>query len=211
MTRMEKLQTGPFVTRLIGKCHEKLEFVTMYYKHGSAENVSRLLRQPELSQYNNIQTRFQLIVDYVKIMNYMHNSPIGTRVMCDTATMRKLLSQYLITDDFHLVLNDVDNTPDVRQENGILCNSLKRNSSWLAPEKRWPFRLDLMPKNNEKIEIWKIPEIVLRLLGSVEGSSFVKSELERVMERCQATNPLERPTANELLQELLRIQQLITQ
>ena len=183
----------------------------MYYKHGSARTVGQLLQKPEFSQYNNIQTRFQLIVDYVKIMNYMHNSPIGIRVMCDTANMGKLLSQYLITDDFHMVVNDLDNTPDVREGNGILCNGGQRNRSgqWFAPEQRWPFTL--LPDNNEKVEIWKIPAIVQKLLGDVDGSSFVKSKLERVMKRCQATNPKKRPSANELLQELLRVQRLITQ
>ena len=190
-----------------------LQFVTAYYKHGSAKTLDRLLRQPTFSLYNNIQTRFQLLVDYVKIMNYMHNSPIGIRVMCDTGYLKKLLSQYLITDDFHLVVNDLDNTPDVRDKNGLLCNSEKRkgSSAWFAPEQRWPYKADLMPNNDEKIEIWRIPAIMQRLLGGVEGSSFVKSKLERVMKRCQATNPKQRPTANKLLQELLRVQQLITQ
>ena len=185
----------------------------MYYKHGSAKTLNRHLQQPKFSQYNNIETRFQLLVDYVKIMNYMHNSPIGIRVMCDTGTLGKLLSQYLITDDFHLVVNDLDNTPDVRDKNGLLCNSAKRKGSgvWFAPEQRWPYKADLMPNNDEKIEIWRIPAIMQRLLGGVEGSSFVKSKLERVMKRCQATNPKQRPTANKLLQELLRVQQLITQ
>ncbi|KAL9975561.1 hypothetical protein ACROYT_G012736 [Oculina patagonica] len=212
MTRMEKLQS-PFVTNLIGKCYEKLEIVTAYYKHGSAKTLNQLLRRPQFSNFNNIQTRFQLIVDYVKIMNFMHNSPIGTRVMCDTGNMGKLLSQYLITDDFHLVVNDLDNTPDVRQEDRILCNGLKRKGSgeWYAPEQRWSDNLDLTPKNNEKIEIWKVPAIVEKLLGEVDGSSFVTGKLERMLKRCQATNSKKRPTANELLQELLRVQKLITQ
>ena len=182
----------------------------MYYKHGSANFLGKLLQKPNFSQYNNTQTRFQLIVDYVKIMNYMHNSPIGIRVMCDTANMGKLLSQYLITDDFHMVVNDLDNTPDVRDGNGMICNSAKRSSTWFAPEQRWPYRPDVMPKNDEKVEIWRIPAIVQKLLGGVDGSSFVKSKLERVMKRCQATNPKKRPSAKELLQELLRVQQLIT-
>ncbi|KAL9975562.1 hypothetical protein ACROYT_G012737 [Oculina patagonica] len=213
MTRIEKLQ-GPFVTRLIGRCYENLEIVTAYYKHGSAKTLSQILQRPQYSQYNNIQARFQLIVDYVKIMNFMHNSPIGTRVMCDTANLDKLLSQYLITDDFHMVVNDLDNTPDASQESGILCTNRKELRPFVAPEQRWPnrsvrFRLDRMPTYDEKVDIWKIPAVLERLLGEVNGSSFVKSKLRKVMERCHASNPQQRPTANDVLQELLRVQQLI--
>ena len=180
----------------------------MYYKHGSTKTVGRLLQKPEFSLFNNIQTRFQLLVDYVKIMNYMHNSSIGVRVLCDSATIGKLLSQYLITDDFHLVVNDLDNAPDARQVDGILCNHkfAKKANSWFAPEQRGLSESD----TNEKVEIWKIPVIAQRLLSDVDGSSFVKSKLEKVMTRCLATNPQQRPTANEVLQELLRVQQLIT-
>lgn len=192
-----------------------LQIVTAYYRHGSVNNLNRLLQKPEFSQYNNIQTRFQLIVDYVKIINYLHNSPIGTRVMCDTDSLRKLLMQYLITDDFHLVVNDLDNTPDAREENGILCTNKKELLQFVAPEQRWPFnesvpfRSDLKPTYDEKIDIWKIPPFVERILGDVNGSSLAKSKLQRVMERCRAIDPQQRPTANEVLQRLLRVQRLI--
>ena len=184
------------------------QIVTMYYKHGSTRTVGRLLQKPEFSHLNNIQTRFQLLVDFVKIMHYMHNSSIGVRVMCDSGTLGKLLSQYLITGDFHLVVNDLDKATDARQVDGILCNHkfAKEANSWFAPEQRGLSESD----TDEKIEIWRIPVIARKLLSGVEDSSFVKSKLENVMTRCQAMNPQQRPTANEVVQELLRVQQLIT-
>ena len=192
-----------------------LQIVTAYYKHGSANNLNRLLQKPEFSQNNNIQTRFQLTVDYVKILNYLHNSPIGIGVMCDTASLRKLLTHYLITDDFHLVVNDLDNSPDSIEENGILCANRKGLLKFVAPEQRWPFneslpfRSDLKPTYDEKVDIWRIPPVVERILGDVNGSSFTKSKLRRLMERCRATDPRQRPTAKEVLQRLLRVQRLI--
>ncbi|KAJ7337125.1 hypothetical protein OS493_009977 [Desmophyllum pertusum] len=210
MTRLEQLQ-GPYVTRLIGRCYDKLEMVTMFYKHGSLRRLDRLLKQPELSHYNNIRTRLQLSVDYVKIMSYLHNSPMGVLVMCDTVSLRKLLSQFLITDDFRLVVNDLDMALEVTQEKGILCHkSEKELRPFEAPEQRWPiFRKDLT--HDEKVDIWKFPAVVEKLLDGVNGSSFAKSELRKMMETCRATNPEQRPTSNEVLQELLRIQQLITE
>ena len=152
-------------------------------------------------------------MDYVKIMDYLHNSPIGTRVMCDTATLDKLLTQYLITDDFHLVVNDLDNTPEVTDEEGILCHERKELRPFVAPEQRWPnksatFILDNMPPYDEKVDIWKVPAVVERLIGNVNGSSLVKRKLEQVLKRCHATNPEERPTAKEILQEFLMVQGL---
>jgi len=189
-----------------------LQTVTMHYKHGSGKTIDRRLQQPEFSQYNNLQTRFQLILDYVKVMNYLHNSPVGTIVMCDTANIRKALSQYLITDDFHLVVNDLDNTPLVKEADRILCGHRRAtaSNSWFSPEQRGLSESDSTPKTDEKIEIWRIPAVMQMLLGDVDGSSFVKSKLEEVMTRCRATNPQQRPTANEVVQELLRVQQLIT-
>ena len=72
----------------------------MFYKHGSARYLDRLLQRPMHSHFNNIQTRLQLSVDYVRIMDYLHNIPIGVRVQCDGGTPHKLLSQYLITVTF---------------------------------------------------------------------------------------------------------------
>lgn len=114
-----------------------------------------------------------------------------------------------------MVVNDLDNTPDARDENGILCANRKELLQFVAPEQRWPFnesvpfRSDLKPTYDEKIDIWKIPPVVERILGDVNGSRFTKSKLRRVMERCRATDPRQRPTANEVLQRLLRVQRLI--
>ena len=72
-----------------------------------------------------------------------------------------------------------------------------------------PLPFDLGPAYDEKIDIWKLPWIVERLLGGVKGSSFVKSQLREIMEWCHAIDSQQRPTANEILQELLRVQQLI--
>ncbi|KAL9975559.1 hypothetical protein ACROYT_G012733 [Oculina patagonica] len=113
-----------------------------------------------------------------------------------------------------MVVNDLDDTPDASQESGILCTNRKELRPFVAPEQRWPnrsvcFRLDRMPTYDEKVDIWKIPAVLERLLGEVNGSRFVKSKLRKVMERCHASNPKQRPTANDVLQELLIVQQLI--
>ena len=187
----------------------------MYYKHGAVRFVNALLQRPELSTYNNIQTRFQLAVDYVRIMNYLHNSPIGVRVMCDGSNPRKLLSQYLITDDFHMIVNDVDNLEKVTENGGCakrpnVSQALQREKErrgW--PKEGQPLQFGFGPNYDEKVDIWKLPWIVKILLDSVKGSSFANNELREIMGRCNAFDPQQRPTAKVVLQELLRVQQFI--
>ena len=187
----------------------------MYYKHESARFLDRLLRNSQLSKYNNIHTRFQLSVDYVRIMDYLHHSPIGVRVQCDGASPHKLLSQYLITDDFHLIMNDMDSLVEVTKDGGCDRRPNVSRSSQLEverqgwPSKSEPLKFNLYPAYDEKVEIWKIPWIVERLLDGVKGSDFAKGQLHEIMEKCHAINPQQRPTAGEVLHELLRVQQLI--
>ena len=187
----------------------------MFYKHGALKYLEGLLRRPELSQYNSIQTRFQLLVDFVRIMNFLHNSPIGVRVMCDSRTLPKFLAQYLITDDFHLVVNDVDKLMPVTADGA--CEKRPNVSDVQEMEIKQqgqqnesiPLRFNPPWKYNEKMNIWKLPWVVQRLLGKVRGSEFAKNQLREIMARCHATIPQQRPTAKEVLQELLRVQKLI--
>ena len=190
--------------------------VTAYYKHGSAKNLNKLLRQPGYFQHDNIHTRLQLCIDYVTIMSFLHNSPIGVRVMCDTARISKTLSQYLITDDFRLVVNDLDNLPEVDRKAGklITCTNFKETRRTVPPEQRWPygarpFRPGLMPPYDEKIDVWKIPGVVTALLGNVKGSDRVRMALGEITKRCRADDPNQRPKAEEVRQKLVEMKTLV--
>ena len=139
----------------------------MYYRHGTLRFLDKLLRRSELSKYDNIHTRFQLIVEYLRVLNYLHHSPIGVRVMCDSPFLDKLLDQYLVTDDFRLVVNDVDGLEEVTEEGG--CHKRAANMSSSAqleieqqgwPEESEPLQFQLRPVFDEKIDIWKIPWVV---------------------------------------------------
>lgn len=214
LSNLERIQ-GMFATRLIGRCPEKPEIVTMYYKHGSLRFLDSLFRHKELSKYNNIQTRMQLVVAYAKVLRYLHNSPIGVRVMCDSPFLDKLLDQYLITDDFQLVVNDVDGLEEVTEQGGCHRKPNVSLSLQLETERQgWPrlsepLPFQLRPVFDEKIDIWKIPWVADKIFGKVKGSDFVKSQLREIMTKCNAINPRQRPTANDVLHELLQVQKLI--
>lgn len=182
--------------------------MTGYFPYGSAEDLDLLLQRPELSKYDTIETRFQLSLDYVSILNFLHNSPLGTRVMCDSNDIEKTLSQYLISKDLHLVLNDVDALPQVIRKQGelIKCGRRQITGSFVAPEQLWPFKdkeFDdaSMPGYDEKIDIYKIPSVVDRLLSRVKNGNYARRLLLHLHERCRHPDPKLRPSAAEVLKE----------
>lgn len=191
--------------------------VTGYYKYGSADKLNKLLERPELSEYNTLDTRFQLCIDYVRILNFLHNSPVGVRVMCDSNDITKTLSQYLITDDFHLVVNDLDALPEVKVDQGelIKCGHRELQGDFVAPEQLWPygesraFNDEEMPPYDERIDIWRIPNVVDKLLGRVQNGNYVRRLLLGIHESCKQDDPDERPTAKEILENFLTVQKIV--
>lgn len=193
------------------------QMVTGYYKHSSADKLDELLDRPEFSEFNTLETRFQLCIDYVKILQFLHNSPLGIRVMCDSNDIVKTLSQYLITDDFHLVVNDLDALPEVKPDEGelIKCGHRELFGDFVAPEQLWsygdshPFNEEEMPSYDEMIDMWRIPNVVDKLLGRVHNSNYVRRLLLGIHESCKQENPQERPTATEVLEVFLNVQKII--
>jgi len=218
MKMVEGLQGNEFVVQLIGICYsENPEMVTGYYKYGSADMLNELLERPELSEFNILETRFQLCIDYVRILQFLHNSPLGVRVMCDSNDITKTLSQYLITDDFHLVVNDLDALPEVKRDEGelIKCGHRELFGDFVAPEQLWPYRDsrpfndEEMPSYDERIDIWRIPNVVDKLLGRVRNSNNVRRLLLGIHESCKQEDADERPTATEILEIFLNVQKSI--
>ena len=191
--------------------------VTGYYEHGSADRLNDLLERPDLSEFNTLETRFQLCIDYVRILQFLHNSPLGVRVMCDANDITKTLSQFLITDDFHLIVNDLDALPEVKFDEGelIKCGHRELFGDFVAPEQLWPYEYsrpfndDEMPSYDEKIDIWRIPNVVDKLLGRVPNSNKVRRLLLGIHEFCKQEDPDDRPTATEVLEIFLNVQKAV--
>lgn len=117
----------------------------------------------------------------VAILDFLHRSPLGTLVMCDSSDLPKTLSQYLLTANFSIVLNDLDALPLVNRSSGALVKCGHRGSPWgptwpqssCGPRRKGvPFQDDLMPAYDEKSDVWKIPGVSSFLLGHVEGATW---------------------------------------
>ena len=150
-----------------------------------------------------------MVLDYVSIIAFLHDSPLGTRVMCDSNSLKKTLSQYLITDELRLVVNDLDALPQVNEGNQykIKCGNRQLFGDFVAPEQLWPhlgrpFNDSEMVGYSEKIDIWKIPSVLLNLLGTSIYSTQLKLRLFSLFSRCRLIDPAKRPSAKEVLNEI---------
>lgn len=203
---LKSLQSKHVVT-LLGYCEKDNIILTEYHPLGSLSNLEETLNLSKYQNVNTWQQRLQLAIDYVAIIDYLHHSPVGTRVMCDSSDLPKTLSQYLLTSSFSIVANDLDALPLVNHSSGTLvkCGHRQLHGDFVAPEQLWPhgedvpFQDDLMPPYDEKVDIWKIPDVSSFLLGHVEGSDMVRFHLFDIHKACKSQTPSERPTARAVL------------
>lgn len=205
---MLKALQGPLVVQLVGFCLEDNTLVTEHHPLGSLLNLDGVLAQRPYQQHNTWQVRLRLATDYVSILHYLHNSPVGQRVMCDSNSLEKTLSQFLLTSDFHVVVNDVDALPEVDLSRGLLvkCGPRELTGDFVAPEQLWPFRNkgepfsdELMPEYDERTDIWKIPDVTRFLMGRVPGGDLVHFHLFQIHMECKKEDPKLRPSALNVL------------
>lgn len=204
---MLKALQSKYVVTLVGFCVEDNTVVTEYQPLGSLMNLNAVLNLVKYQSLNTWHNRFRLAMEYVAIINFLHSSPMGTRVMCDSNDLGKTLSQYLLTSDFHLVANDLDALPLVDRNANLLikCGHRELLGEFVAPEQLWPhakempFTDTLMPAYDEKTDIWKIPSVVDFLLGQVEGSDVVRFHLFDIHRECKKKNSVERPSVQTVL------------
>ncbi|XP_076363463.1 protein O-mannose kinase-like isoform X1 [Tachypleus tridentatus] len=201
---------NPLIIQLLGFCNDTI--ITEFYKLGSALNVWSLMNN-QMKKYDSLINRLNLCISYINIIKFLHLSPNGTRVMCDSNSLEKTLSQFLLQPDLHLVLNDLDALPEVKPESGkkIKCGHTELVGEFVAPEQRWPYP-DLlfddneMPGYDEKTDIWKVPSVCNWFLEN-DNSEFLKLKLFKIHKQCKHLNASLRPTAEEVSQEYERVLQ----
>ncbi|KAK2497866.1 hypothetical protein MC885_008287 [Smutsia gigantea] len=215
--QMLKLLQSKHVVTLLGYCEEDGAILTEYHPLGSLSSLEETLNLPRYRDMNTWQSRLQLAMDYVGVIHYLHHSPLGPLVMCDSSDLPKTLSQYLLTSNFSIVLNDLDALPLVDHSSGTLvkCGHRELLGDFVAPEQLWPylgdrpFDDDLMPSYDEKTDIWKIPDVSSFLLGHVEGSDMVRFHLFDIHKACKSQTPAERPTTQGILDTYQKVLNLL--
>ncbi|XP_029025599.1 protein O-mannose kinase isoform X2 [Betta splendens] len=204
LSMLQALQ-APHVVQLVGFCLEDHLLVTEHHPLGSLLNLEGVLAKEQHQKHDTWQVRLRLAIDYVSILHYLHNSPAGRRVMCDSNSLEKTLSQFLLTSDFHLVVNDLDALPEVDVARGLVvkCGHRELTGDFVAPEQLWPFKErfvdDLMPGYDEKTDVWKIPDVTWFLMGRVAGGDLVHFHLFEIHKQCKKPEPELRPSAQDVL------------
>lgn len=209
---LRQLSPNPFIVQLIGWCNEDV-LITEYHAFGDATRLASILT--ETFQSNNFSVRLDLCLNYIRIIDFLHNSPIGVRVMCDSNTLEKTLSQYLVTNELGLVLNDLDALPQVVNE-GVKCGPRQLFGQFVAPEQLWPydrpFDDNAMKGYDHKTDVWKIPDVCHWFLTLGRNDSQFNSSVQRIerslrntIDGCKRADPRDRPSAREVLQSYSKV------
>jgi len=206
------LQPSPLVTQLVGWCSEQHRYVTEYHRHGSADLMLTLLAsKSHMKDFSLPHWRFRFCLNYVDILTLLHGgSSAGVLVVCDSNDLHKLLQQFLVTVDLHLVLNDLDALPEVSSSSKIKCGHREIVSDFAAPEQLWPFDgVDFdesyMPEYDEKTDIWKLPDVCIHFLGNCSKCHFIRNRLFKIHNKCKEKDPSRRPSAQEVREEYEKI------
>ncbi|CAI9732645.1 protein O-mannose kinase-like [Octopus vulgaris] len=215
LTMITAFQPHPHIIQLVGHCNKR--YLTEFHPLMSADHLFDHLKSKEHTLHDTIELRYQLCMDYVNILAYLHSSPRGTRVMCDSNDLTKTLSQFLLRSDLRLILNDLDALPEVNRSKNqfIKCGHREIGGEFVAPEQLWPYLerpfVDAdMPSYDEKSDIWKIPSVCSYVLGSSSDAVLLKLHLLHIHSRCQYEEPELRPTAKEVAEEYERIWKVFT-
>eukprot|EP00039_Didymoeca_costata_P000266 m.44884 g.44884 ORF g.44884 m.44884 type:complete len:185 (-) comp10158_c0_seq1:1556-2110(-) len=158
----------------------------------------------------------QACLDLLKAFKHLHKGPKGSHIMCDAKEgPKKLLSQFVVTDNLRLLLNDMDAVPFVNStaQPPVLAKCGHRQFSeedFVAPEQLWPYHGEpfndhRMPGYDEKCDIWRIPDTLLTLLGLGFSQKFrpgfqvvFKGTFEWLYQICQQKDSERRADINSV-------------
>ncbi|CAG5089195.1 Oidioi.mRNA.OKI2018_I69.PAR.g12121.t1.cds [Oikopleura dioica] len=198
---LKKLQSR-HVVKYVGQCEDAI--LTEFHEQGT---LGDFVESSAVYKDLNLRERFELAHRYLEILAFLHDSPAGTRVMCDTNMVKGTVKQYLVTSDNDFVVNDLDDLRLVEngKMEGRICGHADflfnrpdiLGENFLAPEQR-PSKshrnIRDMPVLNEKIDIYKVPAITAYILGDVEGHNDIMDLLTPIHQACLKKDPSKRPS-----------------
>lgn len=206
-----RLQPSPYVTQVLGYCFEGLNSI-MIAELAPYGDLKDFLTSIDYANLNPLG-RLGVSIRLARVFSFMHNSPIGTRVNCDMTKVTRALSQFLVTEDFRIVANDLDDLPEVNKEEGLLANCTwgkleDRDPLFQSPEER--AILPALPAPfTEKADIWKIANmtqfIMYKSTNGVKerGVDQILEPLSEFLQQCQSENPEDRPDSKEVVSRLI--------
>lgn len=186
---------SPYVSQILGSCDN--QFITASYPYGS------LLKFKKYLEHHSDRRRHlasELCKSYVEVMNFLHDRRLPL-LLCSSVDLNHTLTQFLITVNDRVVINDVDSLTPVG-ERGVVCKNHALKGNFVAPEQHWPFGKSKfvkakMPTYDEKSDIWKIPEVCGFLYDTADEK--IDERLNNIFAQCKSVDPKRRPSALEIL------------
>ncbi|GFO48410.1 protein o-mannose kinase [Plakobranchus ocellatus] len=124
------------IVQLIGWCLDDPPVIVTEMHHlGAASHIHEVLRN-RFPDVDPLIQRFRMCLEFVHVLNILHSHADGPRVMCDANYPEKALSQFLLSNNLSLILNDVDALPQVNRKSGkfVKCGHRELQGDYLAPE-----------------------------------------------------------------------------
>lgn len=195
LNMLKLLNGNPHIVQLIGFCEDKNIIVTEYHSYNNAINLKYVIKD------SLVAIRFCL--NYVEILDTLHTNSFGKLVNCDSNSLYKLLSQFLITDDLKIVLADLDSIQIVTNST-VICGSTKPNYEQLISNNFLPPEQIYFGWYGDKSEIWKVPDICEFFINS-NHNVVLKYMLFDIHKSCKNADPFKRPSANYLVKKYKQV------
>ncbi len=162
---------------------------------------------------DNWIVRFRLAIDFVRMLAWLHSTPGGPVVFCNSFNLEHTFQQLAITENWELTLGTFDNLKQVKTGSLIKCSDKEIEGNFVAPEQRWPYRglkvfnIQQQPSYSESTDVWKIPDVTESLLGSLkmEGQRSPLIYLSGTHSKCKNVDPGSRPSATQVLQKYMEV------
>ena len=205
------LSPSPYVSQVVGYCNtpQIRSFITQLYPLGDSGELDKVLSSEAYKHLDSVATRFRICVSYVMVIDFLHTqSRLGPLVLMDDGDLHKRLTQFLITNDFSLVANDLGRLVQVPTGSRASCRKriTGKTKEFVAPEIRMESdhkSANIECKFDEKIDIWKIPFVCEAFLGKTPEALMLIKNLSVIHAKCKDTFPQNRPTAAHILKEYM--------
>ncbi|KAF0314103.1 Protein O-mannose kinase [Amphibalanus amphitrite] len=196
---LRSLSPSEHVVQLVGFCGDVI--VTEFHRRGDASAAADLVRTAGGAAAARLALR--LCRSYAAALAFLHNSPVGRRVMCDSNDLQKTLQQWLLTADGRLVAADLDALPDA-SAGPVRCGRRPIEGEFAAPEQRWRHGRE-PPGYDEKTDVWKLAAVCEHFLSAAPDGEYLKLELHGIHKRCRSVPARLRPSAADMVEEYDRV------
>lgn len=197
---VQALSPSGSVLYLIGSCEERSVslFATNWTFMEVGSQLNAVFNRHPLC--NKCMVRLHLSISYIRVLLQLH---AVNATLCNSRSLSHILSQFLVTEQYSLVLSALDNLPQ-NTSGPIICQHRELKGNFVAPEQRWPhgvtkiFNLREQPRYDWMSDIWKVPNVVSAILNT-PACADVMDYFLRIHLKCKAVDPKQRPTAAQLL------------